>query len=268
MQTMKAISPKGRGMSDLIVEPSAGETPGISQWQRVTNTFIAPTRTFEDIKKGNRSWWLPFLITVLAGAFLYGAITKEVTWKGVYENQQRAAPEFAKRMMENMTPEQKATADKRGPITQAITWALSPIGLLLMNLAAALVLWPTINFGFGGKATFSAILAVVMYAMLVLWPIKLVLGGVALFAGALPDAFNLQNVAGTNIGYYLAKDETNAALYALATNIDLLTIWNLVLTSIGVAIVAGTKRSSGYIAVFGWWILLLIVGVGFAAAFA
>jgi hypothetical protein len=29
--------------------------------------------------------------------------------------------------------------------------------------------------------------------------------------------------------------------------------------------VAGVKRSSGYIAVFGWWIIVVLVGVGFAA---
>ena len=255
-------------MNDRQSQPSAEASPGLSQWQRVSNIFSAPSKTFADIKRGNRSWWLPFVITVLAGAFLYGAVTQEVTWKGVYENQQRDAPEFAKRMMENMPPEQKAAADRRGPITQAITWGLSPIGLLLMNMIAALVLWPTINFGFGGRATFGAILAVTMYATLVLWPIKLLLGGIALFAGALPDAFNLQNVAGTNIAYYFSKDDLGPPLYALATYIDPLVIWNLVVTSIGVAIVAGVKRSSGYIAVFGWWILLLIAGVGFAAAFS
>jgi hypothetical protein len=36
-------------------------------------------------------------------------------------------------------------------------------------------------------------------------------------------------------------------------------------TSIGVATVAGTKRSTGYMVVFGWWILLLLIGVGVAA---
>ena len=134
-------------------------------------------------------------------------------------------------------------------------------------MLAAVILWPTINFGFGGRATFGAILAVTIYAGLVLWPIKLLLGGISLYAGALPEGFNLQNVAGTNIGYYLVKDETPAVLYALATAIDPLVIWNLILTSIGVAVVAGSKRSSGYIAVFGWWILLLLVIVGFTAAF-
>jgi len=257
-------------MSDLEVQSvavAAPEAPGLSQWQRVGNIFSGPSKTFDDIKRGNKSWWLPFLITALAGAFLYAAITTQVTWKTVYDNQQRAAPEFAKRMVEQMPPEQKAAADARGPKTQAITWALSPVGLLLINMLAAVILWPTINFGFGGRATFGAILAVTIYAGLVLWPIKLLLGGISLYAGALPEGFNLQNVAGTNIGYYLVKDETPAVLYALATAIDPLVIWNLILTSIGVAVVAGSKRSSGYIAVFGWWILLLLVIVGFTAAF-
>ena len=255
-------------MSDLGVQPSADIKPGISQWQRIGNVFTAPSKTFADIRDNSRSWWLPFLITILSGAFLFGAITQQVTWKTVYENGQRNMPEFAKRMQENMPPEQKAAADKRGPITQAITWGISPIGLLVMNLIAALVLWPTINFGFGGKATFGSILAVTMYAGLVLWPIKLLLGGLALFAGATPEAFNPQNVAGTNLAYYLPKESMAPALYALATAIDPLVIWNLAVTAIGVAVVARTKRSSGYVAVFGWWAILLILGVGFAAAFS
>jgi hypothetical protein len=254
-------------MSELEVQPPADSAPGLSQLQRVVNTFSSPSKTFEDIKRGNASWWLPFLITLLCGAFLFGAITKQVTWRTVYDNQQRVLPQYAKNLVENMTPEQRAAQEARGPISQEVTWALSPIGLLLMNMLCALVLWPTINFGFGGKATFGSVLAVTMYATLVLWPIKLLLGGISLFAGVAPEAFNLQNVAGTNIGYYLAKEDTPAVLYALATAIDPLVIWNLALTAIGIAIVARTKPSAGYSAVFGWWILLLLMGVGYAAAF-
>ena len=255
-------------MSELEVQSATEPVSGLTQWQRVANTFLAPTKTFEDIKRGNRSWWLPLIVTVLAGAFLYWAITEEVSWRVVYENQQRSAPEFARQAIEQAPPERRALMDQRGPVQQEIIWALSPLGLLLIDIAAAGVLLATINFGFGGQATFSALLAVTLYAGLVLWPIKLILGGAALFAGALPEAFNLQNVAGTNLGYYLAKDDTPAALYALATAIDPLVIWNLVLTSIGVAAVAGTKRNAGYYAVFGWWTLLVLMGVGFASAFA
>jgi hypothetical protein len=33
----------------------------------------------------------------------------------------------------------------------------------------------------------------------------------------------------------------------------------------GLAIVAGVKRTSGYIAVFGWWAIVVLFSVGIAA---
>jgi hypothetical protein len=126
------------------------------------------------------------------------------------------------------------------------------------------VLWGTINFGFGGKAQFGSIFTVWMYAML---PsvIKTLLGIVVLYAGMAPESFNIKNFAPTNLGAFLNPADTNAALYSLATSIDIITIWSLALVGIGVAIVAGVKRSSGYIAAFGWWAIVVLLGVGIAA---
>ena len=38
---------------------------GLSQLERVVNTFVAPTATFKDILRST-SWWLPFVLTVVA----------------------------------------------------------------------------------------------------------------------------------------------------------------------------------------------------------
>ncbi len=252
-------------MNDQAVQPAGEATQGLTQLQRVINIYAAPSKTFVDIKAGHKSWWMPFLITVICGAFLYTAVTMQVTWKTVYENQQKLAPEFAKRMMDQMPPDQKAAADARGPKTQAVTWALSPLGVLLQDLIMALILWPTINFGFGGKATFGSLYVVTVYAGLVLWPIRLLLGGISLFAGASPDGFNIGNPAPTNIAAFLNPADTSKALYTLLSALDAPTIWCLVITSIGVSIVAGVKRPSGYIAVFGWWALVTLAFIGFAA---
>lgn len=253
-------------MGDASVQQAAEVTPGLSQWERVADTFMAPSKTFLDIKNGHRSWWMPFLIVLLTGGFMWFSIYQQVTWKTLYDNQQRSMPEFAKRMMEQQPPEVQAAREKSGPVSQAVTWAISPLGLLAMNAICALVLWPTINFGFGGKANFGSLFAVTMYATLILWPLKLLLGGIALWAGATPEAFDIQNIAGTNFGYYMEVHK--GALYLLATSLDVLVIWNLIVTGIGVATVAGVKRSSGYIAVFGWWILIVLISIGFAAAFS
>ena len=253
-------------MSDMGVQPAAAA--GLTQWQRVADTFTAPSKTFEDIRRGNRSWWLPFLITLVTGTLLWVAVGQVVTWRGVYENNQRNLPEFAKRMMENMTPAQKAKQEQAGPVSQKITWAIAPLGLLLIDVCAAAVLLATINFGFGGRAKFGEIFAVTQYAGLVMWPIKFLLGAIALYAGALPDAFDPKNPAGTNLGYYLSQQDTPFTLYTLATNIDVLAIWCMVLTAIGVAVVAGTKRGAGYFAVFGWWTIFMVFSLGMAAIFS
>lgn len=263
-------------MSDTSLQPAAAQvTTGLSQWQRIANTFSAPSKTFTDIKNGHRSWWGPFIIVLVTGLALWGTITSgktQVTWNSIYETQQQNMPEFAKRMQDNAIDampkeqQQKARADmeKRGVLGQEITWLLSPGGLLLMNLLAALVLWPTINFGFGGKATFGSVFVVTVFATLVLWPVKLILGTVGIWAGT--ASVDLNNIAGTNYGYYM--EQHTGALYAIATALDPLVFWNLTLTGMGLAIVAGVKRSSGYIAVFAWWALWMIVVIGFTAAFS
>ncbi len=254
-------------MSEIGVQPGAAST-GLSQWQRVANTFAAPSKTFEDIKRGNLSWWMPLIIMVLTFAVYYGSVSTQVTWKVVAQNEQRNMPEFAKHMMEQMPPEQRAKQEQAAPITKAITTALTPLGVLLMDLIAAGVLLATINFGFGGKAKFGSLFAVTLYAGLALYPIKWILAAITLFVGVEPEVFNINNPAPTNIGAFFAQNDTPLWLYAFLSSLDGAMIWCLILTSIGVAIVAGVKRTSGYIAVFGWWVIGVLLGVGVAAAFS
>jgi hypothetical protein len=130
----------------------------------------------------------------------------------------------------------------------------------------SLGLWGTINFLFGGKAKYGSIFAVWMYATL---PgiIKALLGTAVIFTGVAPESFNINNFSPTNPAAFLDPIETNKALYALASSLDVITIWTLVLLGMGTAIVAGVKRNSGYIAVFGWWAIFVLIGVGWNAAF-
>jgi hypothetical protein len=254
-------------MSDLEVQPGFEPTaasPGLSQMQRVTYTFTAPSKTFEDIKAGNRSWWLPFVIMVLVGYVFFAAITMKVGWAQVAENAIHMNPKSEERLAQ-APPEGRATAMKITQYSMEGGFAASPILILIFVAIGSLVLWGTINFGFGGKATFGSVFAVWMFAGL---PglIKTILGIIVLYVGGgTPESFNLSNFAPTNVGSFLSVGETNAALYRLATALDFTTIWTMVLMGIGLAIVAGVKRSSGYIAVFGWWVLITLIGVGYSA---
>jgi hypothetical protein len=251
-------------MSEVGVQSAAEEAVGLTQWQRVANTFTAPSKTFDDIKRGNRSWWMPFIISVVIGYIFFATVAFKIGMQQTAENQMHLNPAQEEKMAQ-ATPEQRAMGQKIGTyITEGIFIA-SPVlvlgGVALMSLG----LWGTINFGFGGKATYGKIFAVWMYASL---PsiIKTLLGSTVIFAVA-PESFNIKNFAPTNLGAFLNPLETNKALYALASSMDVVTIWTLVLLGIGTAAVAGVKRSSAYIAVFGWWAIFVLFGVGIAAAF-
>lgn len=253
-------------MSDLAHQTIAEAAPGLSQWQRVASTFTAPSRTFEDIKRGNRSWWMPLLFVALAGYVLFAAVTFKVGWAQVAQNTIHLDPKAEERM-EQMPEASRATTMKFTLYSMEGSFAAAPLIVMAVLALGSLGLWGTINFGFGGRATYGGIFAVWMFAAL---PgiIKSLLGAIVLYAGAAPESFNLNNFAPTSVGAFLSPTDTNAALYKLASALDFTVIWSLVLLGMGVAIVAGVKRSSGYIAVFGWWAIFVLFGVGWAAVFS
>lgn len=253
-------------MSDIQVPmvPAVPEGPALTQVQRVIYTFTAPSKTFNDIRRST-SWWLPFVLSIVFGYSFFFTVQAKVGWEQVTENSIKQSAKRAEQM-DKLPADQRATQMKiAAAITEGI-FAAIPIIALIINAVIAGVLLATINFGFAGKATFWEVFAVSWYAGL---PgiIKVILGIASLLAGLAPESFNSQNFSGTNIGYYLPPD-SNKALLSLATSFDAITLWSLALSGIGLAIVAKTKRSSGYIAVFGWWILLVFLGAGWQAAFS
>jgi hypothetical protein len=263
---MRKMPAKGQHMNDPEVQSAAQTAPGsdgLSQAQRIGNMFLEPSKTFADIQSGHTSWWLPFLLFVVIGTALWASVTVKIGWDQVVANGLQMSARQTERI-EMLTPEQQATQKRIAIIAQTWIWAMAPLGVLALNLIAAAVLMGTINFGFGGRATFGKVFAVSWYAGL---PglIKLLLGTAGLWAGLAPEGFLPQNPAGTNLGFYLTPPEVPMTLWSLYSALDILTIWTLVLFSIGLARVAGTRTSTGYFAVFGWWALSLVIGVAMAS---
>ncbi len=98
---VRKIAQKGKTISGIGVPPAAGAAPvatGLSQWQRVADTFTAPSKTFEDIRRGNRSWWLPLIVLALASYILFGAVVQKIGIRQTVENQIRMDPKAQERM--------------------------------------------------------------------------------------------------------------------------------------------------------------------------
>jgi hypothetical protein len=187
-------------------------------------------------------------------------VTQKITIAQVVDNQIRMDPKAQERMA-SASPEQREMTTKFSIWVTEGAFIGGPLIGIIGAAVVALGLWGTINFGFGGKATYGSIFAVSYYAWLPM-SLKALLGTIVIYAGVAPESFNLKNFAPTNLGAFLDPVETNKALYSLASSLDIVTIWTLVLMGMGIAIVAGVKRGSGYIAVFSWWALFVLIGVG------
>jgi hypothetical protein len=141
-------------------------------------------------------------------------------------------------------------------ITMYSTYGL-PVILVIIFLIYALVIWLSFNFGLGAQTTYWQVFAVSWYGALP-YLLTSVLTIVTLLAGANIDSYDIRNPVGTNLAYYLpdAPPMVRAAL----TQCDLIHLWSVFLTALGMSIVAKKSLAQSLVIVLLWW----FVGVGLA----
>ena len=254
-------------MSSPVIPPPQAEppAPALNEAQRLGNVFFSPTKTFADLRRSAK-WIAPFVVMLLL-SWVYGyVIEKRVGFDVVTQNNMRMAPASQQRRIESLPPDQRAAEERQQvKITKYITYGFPGLALVWW-IIVALVLWGTFSFGAGAEISFGRTLAVIIYASLV--GIVKPLMAIAVIFGQDTADFLIQNPVGTNLGYYLNFADTPRFLYSLATGVDLIQLWVLALTAIGISEVARVKRGTAFGLVFGWWIVVSLVGAGLAAAFA
>jgi hypothetical protein len=250
-------------MSDIVAAEGQSAGPGLSQVERVVDTFVAPTKTFTDVLR-NTSWWLPFLLAVVVSVGVSFAIDKQVGFDRVVENVLHQSPS-QEEQLSSLTPEQRSVQVGRMATGYRYTAYASPIIILIITAIGALVLWATFNFALGAHTTFGQMFCVWMYASL---PRLLtgVLEVLTVWFGGNAESFDLKNPVGTNLGYYLP--DAAPWLKTALSFFDVIGIWTLVLLVIGTAIVAKVSRGKAAAVVIGWWVLVMIISVASAAAFS
>jgi len=240
----------------VVVEPVAG----LSQVERVVDTFFAPSKTFTDILR-SANWIVPFVLLVIMATASTLVVSKQVGFDRVSENQIAGNPK-AQEAMAELTPEARAQRIKiSASITKGVSYAF-PVFILIFGLIISLVLWASFNFGLGAQTKFNQVLAVWMYASLPKLLVSVIMI-LTLSFGSNQESYDLNYPAGTNLGYYLT--DSAKWLRALLSWFDLLGLWSLLLLVIGMAIIAKKSITQSAAVVVGWWILALLVTVGLAA---
>jgi len=254
-------------MAAAPVLPTSLSTPEpapLSEGARIVDTFIAPSKTFTDLRR-NANWWAPFLLMVVVSTVFVYIAGQKIGFRKIMENQMQAQPK-AQQRLENLPADQREQQMEGGAkFTGIISYAF-PVITLIIWLIIAGALFGTFKFAAGADITFKVSLAIVIYAALPLM-VKTLLALLSVVAGMSPDSFSFQNPVATNPGYFMNPSD-NVFLYSVASALDIFMIWTLALTAIGFTCVSKVKRGTSFAIVFGWWAFFSLAGAALAGAFS
>ena len=243
------------------VAPSpAPEAAPLSEGARIINTFIAPSKTFTDLRR-SAAWWAPWvLISVVSVAFIF-TIGRQIGFEQISKTQiahSKRAEQFDKLPADQQAQQLRLSVK----IFQIFAFG-SPLLILFLTLISTVTLWATFKVGFSAETTFGQAYAIGMYAGL---PgiIGAILGIISLFAGVNPEGFDINNPVGTNVAYYLDPDTTGKFIRGMASSLDVLIIWTIVLIGIGFASTSKVKRSTAIVVVACWYLIYKLLSSGLA----
>ena len=234
--------------------------PALSQGARIIDTFIAPSKTFTDLRR-SASWWAPWLlISIFSLVFIY-AMGRQVGFEQISKNQ--VAHSSRADQFDKLPADQQASQIRLSSKIVGFFAYGSPLLILFYVLIETLALWLTFKLVAGAETSFGQAYAISFYAGL---PgiIGAILGTISLFAGVSPEGFDINNPVGTNLAYYLDPETTGKFLRGMASSLDVLSIWTIVLVGIGYACTSKVKRTNAIVIVAVWYLAykLLTSGLG------
>jgi len=246
-----------------VLPASPAPTPApapLSQGARIINTFIAPSKTFTDLRR-SASWWAPWLlVSIFSLVFIY-AMGRQVGFEQISKNQ--VAHSSRADQFDKLPADQQASQIRLSSKIVGFFAYGSPLLILFYVLIETVALWLTFKLVAGAETSFGQAYAISFYAGL---PgiIGAVLGTISLFAGVSPEGFDINNPVGTNLAYYLDPETTGKFLRGMASSLDVLSIWTIVLVGIGYACTSKVKRTNAIVIVAVWYLAykLLTSGLG------
>ena len=238
---------------------------------RLLSVFHAPGRTFAELAR-SPTIAAALIATALAGAFAATAVSRatdlDALARHAFEQQMESMPgTFTRNMSESDQQQMFETSQKALGLTRNFAPVLGGLGAAIAPLVTAAFF--LLAFGIlGDKGSYRSILSVVLHAS---WPATAVgaflTGLVAWLSYPVPPD-RAEALIRTNVAS-MFDPELHAGLAALASRLDVLLAWGVVLSAIGFSIVLGISRRRSIAVVLALWAFgtLILVGLGLLTDF-
>jgi len=220
------------------------EEPGrAGLWEDFVDIFYAPSSVFA--RRSDGQFGMPLLFLVLVGTVLF-FLTKNAT-QPIMDAEFTRRTAAAMRNNPNITAEQAASSRGFFEMFAPIIFA---IGITLSILGTGFVLW-LVGKLFDAKESVMAALMIATYSEVP--RLVQILTNAAQGLVMSPEKLNSMNSVGFNLARFMDPDNTSQVLIALASRVDLFTIWITVLLAIGIHVVGKIpKQQAAIVAAITW----------------
>jgi hypothetical protein len=248
--------------------PSAAEPagPGLSEAQRLINTFIAPKKTFEDLKR-KPSWWVPWAVSALF-TLIFGIVAVQKIDIARFIQQQIDRSPSAQRRMEQLTPEQREKGIAMQATGTKVVFYIYPLVILVGGLVFAAILMAVFNFMLGAEVPFQRAMGVVFYSFFP-WNLATILLTVSVLVSSDPNSIDLTNPMPTNPAFFM-DPQGNKFIYAIVSSLDIFKIWAVILLGLGFATASSNRKPTAGTAittVFIIYAVLVLAGAAWKSVF-
>ncbi len=230
------------GSNADVVEPSPVK---VGLWADFVDIFYAPSSVFA--RRSDGKFGMPLLFLIVIGTVLF-FLTKNAM-QPIMDAEFTRQTAAAMRKNPNITAEQMASSrgffEMLAPIFFAIVLTISVLG-------TGVILW-LVGKLFDAKESVAAAIMVATYSEVPRLVQVLVNAAQALVMS--PDKLNATNSVAFNLARFMDPDKTSPVLIALASRVDLFTIWITVLLAIGIHVVGKIPRQQAAIVAAITWVV-------------
>jgi hypothetical protein len=247
-------------VTDAAAAPATVPPPAIGAVEAIVGTFTKPSDTFGRLV-ARPTWWLPFLLTVLATAGSFWIVMPKIDMdRTVREAIEKRAEKSGRTVSPDVVQKQVDASKKMTPVYLGI----AVVGSVLFFFVVALVLWGGAK-AMGADARYGQLLAIwghsglpSLVGVLISIPIFLQVPDASLTQDA------AQSVLKSNVGAFL-DESTPAVLRALASSVDVFSIAVLFLLVLGFRRLPGLSKGAATWTPIVLWGLAVAVKVAWKA---
>jgi hypothetical protein len=246
------------------VAATTGESPELSEVQRLAYTFTSPTFTFNDLKRHAR-WLGPWLVIAICSLASSAVLLQRIDARAYILNELNESGRAD--MLARLPPERQESQLRMLTVVTTVRVYAAPVLMFLGAMAVAALLMVSFDTLFQAGIPFRRCFAIMSYALL-----PLALGSLLVlpivWLSTDPQQIDLRSPLMASPAVFL-EPASGTFLYELASSFDLFQLWVLGLLGLGFHLNAKSRSVSQGMStavVYGLFLLWIVARSAVVAA--